>query len=139
LLVIDGSHKWAGLQDSRFFNNTDLHDMEQRLRDHGHEVLRVPMTLKKGQVCFHHGWTLHASYPNRSDSFRLALAVHLQDGANRYRPYRNAEGREIHMIDEALCWRLPSGEPDLADPDVFPVLWSSNLVATTPCASRRVR
>jgi ectoine hydroxylase-related dioxygenase (phytanoyl-CoA dioxygenase family) len=82
------------------------------------------MTLKKGQVSFHHGWTIHASYPNTSGQPRLSYAVHFQDGENHYRPYRNAQGREIHIFDEKLCRKLPNGDPDFSDPAVFPTAWS---------------
>jgi hypothetical protein len=67
---------------------------------------------------------MHASFPNLSDQPRLSLAVHLQDGDNRYRPYRNAQGKEIHIFDEQLCRKDQSGDPDFSDPAVFPTIWS---------------
>jgi ectoine hydroxylase-related dioxygenase (phytanoyl-CoA dioxygenase family) len=82
------------------------------------------MALAKGQVSFHHRWTVHASYPNVSGEPRLSLAAHLQDGDNRYRPARTADGREIHIFDERICRKTPGGEPDFSDPAVFPTLWS---------------
>jgi ectoine hydroxylase-related dioxygenase (phytanoyl-CoA dioxygenase family) len=125
LIVMAGSHRWPGLPDVRLsFNQQNLSEMEERFRAHGREVRIVPMTLRKGQVSFHHGWTVHASYPNTSGQPRLAYVVHLQDGDNHYRPYRNAEGREIHIVDEKLCRKLPNGDPDFSDPDVFPTVWS---------------
>ena len=66
LVVMAGSHRWQGLQDVRFFNHQNLSEMEEKFRAHGREVRIVPMTLRKGQVSFHHGWTVHASYPNTS-------------------------------------------------------------------------
>jgi ectoine hydroxylase-related dioxygenase (phytanoyl-CoA dioxygenase family) len=123
LVVIDGSHTWSGLEDLRFFNHQRLEEIEATFHRAGREVVRVPMTLRKGQISFHHCRTIHGSYPNRSDAFRLALAVHLQDDANRYRPFRNSEGKEIHMIDEQVCRTLPDGRPDFTDPSAFPVLW----------------
>ena len=83
------------------------------------------MALKKGQLSFHHCWTVHGSYPNRSDRFRLALAVHLQDEDNHYQAYRNQQGKEIHIFDEQLCGKLANGDPDFSDPAVFPTLWSA--------------
>jgi ectoine hydroxylase-related dioxygenase (phytanoyl-CoA dioxygenase family) len=124
LVVLDKSHQWSGLQDMRHFNDPHLENLTEQFRTEGKKVVKVPMTLKKGQVSFHHCWTIHGSYPNRSDKFRQALAVHLQDGKNRYRPYINHQGREIHIFDEQLCRKLPNGEPDFSDPQVFPVLWS---------------
>ncbi len=125
LVVLDGSHRWPGLEHTRFFNNPQLGDIEDWLRAQGHEPHRVPILLKKGQVSFHNGWTLHGSYPNRSDLSRIALAVHMQDGRNVYRPYTSPEGKEVHIADEALCRKLPNGDPDFSDPAVFPVLWSA--------------
>ena len=124
LVVLDKSHKWSGLQDMRHFNDPHLENLEGQFRQEGKKVVRVPMTLKKGQVSFHHCWTIHGSYPNRSDKHRQALAVHLQDKDNHYRPYTNKQGREIHIFDEQLCRTLPNGDPDFSDPAVFPVLWS---------------
>jgi ectoine hydroxylase-related dioxygenase (phytanoyl-CoA dioxygenase family) len=124
LVVMAGSHHWQGLQDLRFFNHKNLSDLEGRLREEGKNVEIVPMTLKKGQVSFHHGWTVHASFANTSGKPRTSLAVHLQDGDNHYRPYRNAKGEEIHIFDEKLCRKLPNGDPDFSDPAVFPTIWS---------------
>jgi ectoine hydroxylase-related dioxygenase (phytanoyl-CoA dioxygenase family) len=126
LVFLDKSHKWSGLQDMRHFNDPNLGNWENQFRQEGKEVVKVPMTLKKGQVSFHHCWTIHGSYPNCSDKYRQALAVHLQDGDNRYRAYTNPQGREIHIFDEQLCRKLPNGDPDFSDPAVFPVLWSSS-------------
>ena len=125
LVVIDKSHRWSGLQDMRHFNNPDLGNLTDKLQSQGKQVVKVPMTLKKGQVSFHHCWTIHGSYPNRSAKHRQALAVHLQDKNNRYRAYTNSQGREIHIFDEQLCRRLPNGDPDFSDPEVFPVVWSA--------------
>jgi hypothetical protein len=126
LVVMAGSHLWSGLQDMRHFNNRNLAEIEGKLRDAGRPVEIVPMTLRRGQVSFHHAWTMHASHPNTSGRPRMSLAVHLQDGENRYRPFRNAQGREIHIFDEQLCRKLPNGEPDFADPAVFPEVWSED-------------
>jgi ectoine hydroxylase-related dioxygenase (phytanoyl-CoA dioxygenase family) len=127
LIVMAGSQRWSGLQNMRYFNQKNLAEIEERFRREGKDVRVVPMTLKKGQVSFHHCWTMHASYPNTSGLPRLSYAVHLQDGDNHYRPYRNTQGKEIHIIDEQLCRKLPSGEPDFSDPAVFPTLWSGGM------------
>lgn len=123
LMVLDGSHRWKGTANSRFFNEKDLDRIEARLARRGEKVIRITLRLRRGQVSFHHGWTIHGSLPNRSDRPRLALAVHLQDRDNRYTPRRGPDGKPLSMIDEKLCRRLPGGEPDFADPAVFPVIW----------------
>ena len=126
LVVIDGSHKWSGLENMRFFNDSNLENLAHKLPTAKKEIIKVPMVMKKGQVSFHNCWTIHGSYPNRSDKFRLALAAHLQDKDNNYRQFTNTQGREIHIFDEQLCRKLPNGDPDFSDPAVFPVLWSKS-------------
>ncbi len=124
LVVIDKSHKWPGLEDMRFFNDKDMENWENKFRSEGKEIVKVPMTLKKGQISFHHGWAIHGSYPNHSSVDRRVVAIHLQDGENHYRPYFDKQGRKVQMFDEKLCRTLPNGDPDFSDPDIFPVLWS---------------
>lgn len=124
LVVLDKSHRWSGLQSMRHFNNPNLANLTEQFQAEGKEVVKIPMTLTKGQVSFHNCWTIHGSYPNRSPYHRQALAVHLQDKDNRYRPYTNYQGKEIHIFDEQLCRRLSNGDPDFSDPDIFPVVWT---------------
>jgi hypothetical protein len=126
LVVLDQSHKWSDLKDVRHFNNPDLTSLTEQFQAQGKTVFKIPMTLKKGQMSFHNCWTIHGSYPNRSQQHRNSLAVHLQDGDNHYQHYINHQGEEIHIFDEQLCRRLPNGDPDFSDPDVFPVIWSNN-------------
>ena len=128
LCLLDGSHRWPDIDHARFFNDTDLVVRRADLAP-GREVVEVPVQLRKGQASFHHGWTLHASYPNRSTQFRLALAVHLQDGANHYRAFHRPDGQAVHIADELLCRTLPNGDPDFADPAVFPMLWPAGQPA----------
>jgi hypothetical protein len=124
LVVLDKSHKWSNIQDSRYFNNHNLKEIEEKFRSSGKEVVRVPINLQKGQISFHHCWTIHGSLPNYSNSERLAMALHLQDGDNHYQPFKNSQGKEIHIADEFLCRKLANGYPDFSDPDTFPVIWS---------------
>jgi ectoine hydroxylase-related dioxygenase (phytanoyl-CoA dioxygenase family) len=122
-----GSHHWTGMEDLRQFNNKNLDELQESLRSSGREVRVVPLALRQGQVSFHQARTVHAGLPNRSQLPRMSLAVHLQDGGNRYRPYRDSQGSEVHIFDEQLCRKLPNGEPDFADPAVFPEIWSGSL------------
>ncbi|MEK0179779.1 MAG: phytanoyl-CoA dioxygenase [Oscillatoriales cyanobacterium] len=124
IAVFDRSHKWSGLENMRSFNNPNLEEIEQNLCPKGEQIIKLPMTLKKGQMSFHHCWTIHGSYPNTSDRTRLAMAIHLQDEANQYRHFWNQKGEEVHILNELLCRKLPKGDPDFHDPAVFPVLWS---------------
>ncbi len=123
LTVIDGSHKWPEPTRMPTFVDRDLAKLESAhfLRA---DARQVPMVLKRGQVSFHHGCTVHGSRDNRSGAERVALTVHMQDGDNRYVPPLDARQRlSVHMND-VLCRRGPDGSPDYADPAICPVLWT---------------
>ncbi len=125
LMVVDGSHRWAELEhdELRGFRNTDFDKMEERLfKDHA-TVRKVPLALEKGQLSFHNSLILHASGFNHSDRPRLSLALHLQDGANRYREHRNERGELWRVVADRMCRTTPEGNPDYSDPAVCPVLW----------------
>ncbi|WP_051574337.1 phytanoyl-CoA dioxygenase family protein [Mycobacterium sp. URHB0044] len=124
LAVMRGSHRWKGMEHTRYFNKQNFSEVEESLRAEGHDVDVVPMILKRGQCSFHHGWTVHGSYPNTSGAPRLSYAAHYQDGGNRYRALLDPHGRNVEMFDEKLCRRLPNGDPDFSDPAVFPTVWS---------------
>ena len=124
LAVMPGSHRWKGMEHFRFFNKQNFSEMEERLRAEGHDVKVMPVELKRGQCSFHHGWTVHGSYPNTSGEPRLSYAAHYQDGENHYRPMLDPQGRKVEMFDEKLCRKLPNGDPDFSDPAVFPTVWS---------------
>ena len=124
LVVLDRSHKWLETQNLKSFYDQNLENLEEKLRQQKRDIIKVPMTLKKGQMSFHHCRTIHGSYPNHSNLFRLALAMHLQDDVNHYRPFWNDKEEQIHIGYESLCRKLPDGNPDFSDPAVFPVLWS---------------
>lgn len=123
LTVLDGSHRWPRTEHLRLFHEPDLHGVAQRFAAEGHEVTEVPLVLEKGQVSFHHSSTVHGSHPNRSDEPRIALAAHLQDADNHYREYWNGEKRIHHALD-SVCRSGPDGDPDYADPEFFPVVWT---------------
>ncbi|MBD2308790.1 phytanoyl-CoA dioxygenase family protein [Chroococcidiopsis sp. FACHB-1243] len=124
LIVIDGSHKWKDTHLMKNFFDPNLNELEEKFRQQGKQITKVPMTIQKGQVSFHHCLTIHGSSPNYSDSLRLAMAVHMQDDGNHYRPFWNQKGEQIHIGYEALCRKLHNGHPDFSDPALFPILWS---------------
>lgn len=124
LVVIDGSNKWSGNDHLRCFNQPNLKETAKKFTKAGREIIEVPMVMEKGQMSFHNTWAIHGSYPNRSDSYRLAMAVHMQDLDNRYQVYHNAQGKQIHHHLDTLCRKLLNGLPDYSDPAIFPTIWS---------------
>ena len=124
LMVVDGSHRWSGTSSFMSFKEQDLEEVSAKFKVDGVPFTPVPMIMEQGQVCFKHCRTVHGSDINRSHLPRVSLAIHMQDGANRYRPYRNEQGIPWHVPNDDLCRTTDDGVPDYTDPDVFPVLWS---------------
>lgn len=123
LYVINGSHLWPESEHLRGFNDPDLDSIEKRMGRVVPKHLVTPMELKKGQVSFHHMRALHASARNSAATPRLAVAVHLQDAANTYRPFYTATGIQITLPHDQLCRSDEAGLPDYSDPDIFPQIW----------------
>ena len=105
------------------------HVFEKRFVTGGRTVTKVPMTMKKGQVSFHSCLTIHGSGANRSDRPRRSMAIHLQDGANRYSNYRHADGKLATHCNDRFVRRI-DGTPDYADPALCPVLFRAAPVTS---------
>jgi ectoine hydroxylase-related dioxygenase (phytanoyl-CoA dioxygenase family) len=124
MTVLDRSHLWDGNDHLEFFHDSDLGSVEERI-NRGRQLFEpVPLLMDVGQVSFHHCRTIHGSRPNTSDRPRLALAVHMQDEANRYVPATDTSGRLLTHLNDFLCRKDRGGHPDYSDPAVCPVLWS---------------
>ncbi len=125
LVVLDGSHKWSHLleRSTLSFHRKDMEGLARVVTELGFEFKPVTMEMKRGQFSLHHCRTIHGSYPNRSNRPRIALAVHLQDGSNRYRPAVRPDGRPVELFNDRICRRDASGYPDYSDEAVFPRLW----------------
>jgi ectoine hydroxylase-related dioxygenase (phytanoyl-CoA dioxygenase family) len=124
LMVIDQSNNWKGNGELRYFHTKDQAGLRDQLATGGREVSKVPLTLEKGQVSFHHCLTIHGSGPNRNAIPRHSLSIHMQDDSNRYRVYRHANGELATHRNDILC-RVSEGQPDYTDPDFCPVLPSA--------------
>jgi hypothetical protein len=125
LCVVDGSHLWPESEHLRGFKETnlDLATIGERIgRPIPPEIVR-PIELKKGQVSIHHMRSLHASTPNRATYPRFAVAIHLQDGENRYRPFFTVEGVQVVLPHDRMARSGADGMPDYTDPAPFPQLW----------------
>ena len=120
LMVVDGSHRWSGTSKIRLFKEQNLEEIAANYKVDGVPFTPVPMVMEQGQVSFHHCRTIHGSDINRSDLPRLSFSIHMQDGDNRYRLYRNEQGIPGTFVDDDLCRTTEDGFPDYTDPDVFP-------------------
>ena len=125
LVVLDGSHRWSHLVDRGLlsFHRADMTALARHVEELGFEFKPVTMRLKRGQFSLHHCRTIHGSYPNRSSSPRIALALHMQDGQNRYRPALRPDGRPVQLFNDTICAKDSTGFPDYTDPAVFPIIW----------------
>jgi Phytanoyl-CoA dioxygenase (PhyH) len=129
--MIDGSHRWdeVGADDSGtlHFAARDRHQMMAALRmnakHNGAEVRQIPMVIPKGHMSFHHCRTYHGSGANTADEPRRAISLHLQDGANQWRPYQLDDGSLLAYNHDSLVRRDVNGDPDYADPRFCPVIW----------------
>ncbi|MGW4649974.1 phytanoyl-CoA dioxygenase family protein [Kitasatospora sp. NPDC004289] len=131
ITMVDGSHRWrelpAGEDSSRHFAERDNSELDDLLAANaafnGVEVVKVPVEIPRGHVSFHHCRTYHGSGPNLAATPRRAVSLHLQDGANEYRPWAKADGTPVVYNHDVLVRRTPDGRPDYADPDFCPVVW----------------
>ena len=132
ITMIDGSNRWTeppgGDDSTRHFAQRDRDELETILertaRYSGTTIAKIPMRIPKGHMSFHHCRTYHGSGPNRSGRPRRAISFHLQDGENRWREYRRADGGVVSYNHDVLFRRGGDG-PDYADPEFCPVLWRS--------------
>ncbi len=127
LVVLDGSHKWSHKVDRSIlsFHSADMDLLRRHVEGLGLEFKPVTISLQRGQFSLHHCLAIHGSYANRSDRARVALAVHLQDGANRYQPATKPDGRPVQLYNDMICAKNSAGEPDYSDASVFPTLWNT--------------
>jgi ectoine hydroxylase-related dioxygenase (phytanoyl-CoA dioxygenase family) len=111
--AVPGSHKRGPLNASDFFNQ-NLDEMQSKIEaETGAKMTTVPMSMKAGQVGFHHCLTIHGSCANRSGAARRSIAVHQMCGVS----YRSLKGK--HMNTEIV--ELKEGDPFVSD--YFPLLW----------------
>jgi Phytanoyl-CoA dioxygenase (PhyH) len=132
ITMVDGSHVWSevpGDDSTRHFAQRDRSELDELLAENARynnsEVRRLPMVIPKGHMSFHHCKTYHGSGQNLSDRPRRAISLHLQDGANTYRPFRKSNGEPVVYNHDVLVRKDAEGHPDYADPDFCPVLWRS--------------
>lgn len=131
ITMVDGSHRWreVGVDDSttRHFAYRDRDQLDQMLAENAAAnqavVKKIPITIPKGHMNFHHCRIYHGSGANVSDRPRRAISLHLQDGDNRYQPVTLSDGTLVKYNHDHLVRRTPDGHPDYADPAYCPVIW----------------
>ena len=72
--MVPGSHRQGQIEHRRLQDATNLLFQGQTV-DKVAEEQAVSCPLMPGEASFHHGWTLHASLPNRSRDRRIGLNV----------------------------------------------------------------
>ena len=130
ITMIDGSHRWReidGDDSTRHFAQRDRAELDAILATtaelNGSQVNPIPMVIPKGHMSFHHCRIYHGSSHNRSDRPRRAISYHLQDGPNRWRPFRKPDGGLLQYNHDTVVRTTEHGTPDYADPEFCPVLW----------------
>jgi hypothetical protein len=125
LRVVPGSHRWDAVPLMATAHRTDMDRLWEEAST-GWTGDARSLVMRKGQVSFHNCRLLHGSFPNRGETERGALAVHLQPKDNRRRRVLQPNGRELGHTNDALCRLDEAGQPDYSDPTVFPTLWSAD-------------
>jgi hypothetical protein len=131
ITIVDGSNRWqepsGGDDSTRHFTARDRAELEVILtrtaQHNGADIRKVPMVIPKGHMSFHSCLVYHGSGRNRRDVPRQAISLHLQDGENRWRPFRKPDGGLLAYNHDAVVRQTAQGTPDYADPEFCPVLW----------------
>lgn len=135
ITMVDGSHRWEEFHgwDSRSGHAAVPGDQEREhllaeaSRRNGTEVVKLPITIPKGHMTFHHCRLYHGSGANLSDRPRRAISLHMQDGSNAYQDRRLAtDSRQTTYKHDELVRRTANGAPDYSDPEYCPVLWQAD-------------
>ena len=125
LCVLGKSHLWTQTEKLRSyfgFHRPELGTFEEFLKKQNFPIEKKFMTLKAGQVSFHHSQTIHCSEPNISDKDRMSLTVHFQGEQNSYQTAYDKQGEKIVISYDKLCKKDKNGNPDYRDSFWFPEL-----------------
>lgn len=131
--VIDGSHKWKELpldeddDETKHFADRDPTTLDATLARNAYynnaEVRKIPVSIERGRVSFHHCKTYHGSGPNVSGRPRRVVTVRFQDKDNEHREYSRHGGGTAEYYHDRLVRRTTDGRPDYSDPEFCPVVW----------------
>lgn len=127
---IDGSHRWPvddelarSLRSGKTFVTADVDALQHQLQALDHPFEIIPAVMPKGHASFHHCELFHGSLENTAEAPRRNLIVHMQDYGNHYVPAVDAEGNAVSYNSDQAARRLPNGDPDYSDPELFPTIW----------------
>ena len=122
--VIRGSHRWPMQSTKHFFQaDADVNDLPAFDVPAGETIERIYLTLKRGQVSFHHCRTIHGSTENRTEHPRRTMIVHMMPGDTRYQAGTGEHPWNVAVLANQKEDGLKDG--DLWEGDRFPVLHSS--------------
>ena len=74
MYMIPGSHKGGQLPHRTTKDSNNLLHHGQTIEGASEEQSHC-IPLKAGEASLHHGWTIHTSYPNKSDDRRIGLTI----------------------------------------------------------------
>jgi ectoine hydroxylase-related dioxygenase (phytanoyl-CoA dioxygenase family) len=120
--VLDGSHTWGAVGETRILNAASVTDALGLLPAAFAERVdgaRRPLELRAGDISLHHCLTFHGSLENRSAQPRKTLIVRMFDGDCRLIPSR--------LPSASLAARFPTDEQGRLSPEAFPILYASGV------------
>ena len=123
LIVLDGSHRWSEISDARFFRTPTSTASRRAYCAKG--LQRNVFLCGSGGAR-----SVFTTAPRSTRAFRIAAVRHASLWPSTFRigttgtsARLGRNGERLQIFDEKLCRRLPTGDPDFADPAVFPAMW----------------
>ena len=124
-----GGMKWAaGTHKLGFLGQHAISDESQRYFERYLKENNIPVTegvpMKRGDVSFHYGWTLHAAGPNCSDKVREAMiGTYFADGMRVMAPKNDSQESDRVRF---LGGKAPG---EIADSELNTLVYSKNAVS----------
>lgn len=109
LYVVPGSHRKGYLYPQRPHENPDEFDFAQESYGFD-ETAEVPVEVEAGSVVFFHGYLLHRSRKNRSQTYRRVLVNHYMN-AYSLLPWSLKEGEHVANADRRSVVMVAGTDP----------------------------
>jgi ectoine hydroxylase-related dioxygenase (phytanoyl-CoA dioxygenase family) len=141
LVVVSGSHRWRGTSFARKVPLARAGELGRFYGRPPEEVRPVAIPHRRGQVSFHSCRLVHGSAANRNPRMRQSFAVVYQDGSNHFvEPETNRMKRLASFnTNDAVGPVDPSGRPDYANRDFYPLLFGASAPSSLGAAGQGVR